>query len=102
MNLNDITVKEFINTEKLENALAQHIVNEKNSKKGLLSYIDTNLFVKNFMNNYEKYFRRSINICYLVTRDDILSSTTMNWLDDNKNDSSLETKADKEDQNAKQ
>lgn len=93
----EITAEGFVNTDRLENTLV-HMVNEKkDSEKGPLSYIDTNLFVKHFMDKYEEYFRQSINRCYLETRDNILSSITMNWLEDDKNDSSLKAKEDKED-----
>lgn len=73
MNISDITAEGFVNTDRLENTLV-HIINEKkDSEKGPLSYIDTRLFVKKFMDNYEKHFMKSINDCYLNTYEDIFS-----------------------------
>lgn len=67
MNINDITADGFVNIDRLENTLV-HIINEKkDSEKGPLSYIDTRLFVKKFMDNYEKHFMKSINDCYFDT-----------------------------------
>lgn len=73
MNINDITAEGFVNTDRLENTLV-HIINEKkDSEKGPLSYIDTILFVKKFMDNYVKYFTKSINDCYFDTYESIFS-----------------------------
>lgn len=76
MNINDITAEGFVNTDRLENALV-HIINEKkDSEKGPLSYIDTRLFVKKFMDNYEMYFKKSIEDCYFNTYNDIFKRIT--------------------------
>lgn len=73
MNISDITAEGFVNTDRLENTLV-HIINEKkDSEKSPLSYIDTRLFVKKFMDNYEKHFMKSINDCYLDTYKSIFS-----------------------------
>ena len=73
MNIGDIIAEGFVNTDRLENTLV-HIINEKkDSEKGPLSYIDTGLFVKKFMDNYKKHFMKSINDCYLDTYNDIFS-----------------------------
>ena len=73
MNINDITADGFVNTDRLENTL-MHIINEKkDSEKGPLSYIDTRLFVKKFMDNYVKHFMKSINDCYFDTYESIFS-----------------------------
>lgn len=70
----EITAEGFVNTDRLENTLV-HMVNEKkDSEKGPLSYIDTNLFVKHFMDKYENYFRKSIDNCYIETYNDIFKS----------------------------
>lgn len=84
MNISDITAEGFVNTDRLENTLV-HIINEKkDSEKGPLSYIDTGLFVKKFMDNYEKYFMDSINICYLNTYVKICSQILLQALDEDK------------------
>ncbi len=76
MNITDITAEGFVNTDRLENTLV-HIINEKkDSEKGPLSYIDTRLFVKKFMDNYEMYFKKSIEDCYTDTYNDIFKSIT--------------------------
>ena len=76
MNINDITADGFVNIDRLENTLV-HIINEKkDSEKGPLSYIDSTLFVKNFMDNYEMYFKKSIEACYVDTYNDIFKSIT--------------------------
>ena len=73
MNISDITAEGFVNTDRLENTLV-HIINEKkDSENGPLSYIDTMLFVKKFMDNYEMYFKKSIEDCYFDTYEDIFS-----------------------------
>ena len=83
MNISDITAEGFVNTDRLENTLV-HIINEKkDSEKGPLSYIDTRLFVKKFMDNYEKHFMKSINDCYLDTYNDIFSDIAIG-LDEDK------------------
>ena len=75
MNINDITADGFVNIDRLENTLV-HIINEKkDSEKGPLSYIDTRLFVKKFMDNYVKHFAKSISDCYFDTCKDIFSDT---------------------------
>lgn len=73
MNISDITAEGFVNTDRLENTLIHMINEKKDSEKGPLSYIDTRLFVKKFMDNYVKYFTRSINECYLDTYKSIFS-----------------------------
>ena len=76
MNLNDISADGYVNTDRLENTLI-HIINEKkDSEKGPLSYIDSTLFVKNFMDNYEMYFKKCIEDCYTDTYNDIFKSIT--------------------------
>ena len=76
MNISDITAEGFVNTDRLENTLV-HIINEKkDSEKGPLSYIDSTLFVKNFMDNYEMYFKKSIEACYVDTYNDIFKNIT--------------------------
>lgn len=76
MNLNDISADGYVNTDRLENTLI-HIINEKkDSEKGPLSYIDSVLFVKNFMDNYEMYFKKSIEDCYSNTYNDIFKRIT--------------------------
>ena len=76
MNLNDISADGYVNTDRLENTLI-HIINEKkDSEKGPLSYIDSILFVKNFMDNYEMYFKKSIEDCYSNTYNDIFKRIT--------------------------
>ena len=76
MNLNDVSADGYVNTDRLENALI-HIINEKkDSEKGPLSYIDSILFVKNFMDNYEMYFKKSIEDCYTDTYNDIFKRIT--------------------------
>lgn len=73
----DISADGYVNTDRLENTLV-HIINEKkDSEKGPLSYIDTDLFVKNFMDKYESYFKRSIDDCYLKTYNDIFSDIAL-------------------------
>ena len=73
MNIDDITAEGFVNTDRLENTLVYMINEKKDSEKGPLSYIDTGLFVKKFMDNYVKHFTRSIKECYLDTYNDIFS-----------------------------
>ena len=85
MNISDITAEGFVNTDRLENTL-MHMINEKkDSEKGPLSYIDTNLFVKKFMDSYEKHFMKSINDCYLDTYKSIFSDIAAG-LEENKDD----------------
>ena len=85
MNISDITAEGFVNTDRLENTLV-HIINEKkDSEKGPLSYIDTRLFVKKFMDNYKKQFTRSINACYNDTYNNIFSDIAIG-LEENKDD----------------
>ena len=76
MNISDITAEGFVNTDRLENTLIHMINEKKDSEKGPLSYIDSALFVKNFMDNYEMYFKKSIEDCYLDTYNDIFKSIT--------------------------
>ena len=84
MNISDRTAEGFVNTDRLENALV-HIINEKkDSEKGPLSYIDTRLFVKKFMDNYKKQFTRSINACYNDTYNNIFSDIVAIGLDEEK------------------
>lgn len=84
MNISDITADGFVNTDRLENTLV-HIINEKkDSEKGPLSYIDTRLFVKKFMDNYEKHFMQSINVCYLDTYRRVFSQILLQALDEDK------------------
>lgn len=71
MNISDITAEGFVNTDRLENTLVHMINEKKDSEKGPLSYIDTSLFVKKFMDNYEKHFMKSIEDCYSNTYNDI-------------------------------
>lgn len=85
MNISDITAEGFVNTDRLENTLIHMINEKKDSKKGPLSYIDTRLFVKKFMDNYVKYFTRSINECYLDTYKSIFSDIATG-LEENKDD----------------
>ena len=73
MNISDITAEGFVNTDRLQNTLVHMINEKKDSEKGPLSYIDTRLFVKKFMDNYEKHFMKSINDCYFDTYEDIFS-----------------------------
>ena len=76
MNLNDISADGYVNTDRLENTLI-HIINEKKDyEKGPLSYIDSVLFVKNFMDNYEIYFKKSMEDCYNDTYNDIFKRIT--------------------------
>lgn len=76
MNISDITAEGFVNTDRLENTLVHMINEKKDSEKGPISYIDTRLFVKKFMDNYVNYFTRSINECYLDTYKSIFSDIT--------------------------
>ena len=85
MNINDITADGFVNTDRLENTLIHMINEKKDSEKGPLSYIDTRLFVKIFMDNYVKYFTKSINDCYFDTYKSIFSDIATG-LDKNKDD----------------
>ena len=71
MNINDITADGFVNIDRLENTLIHMLNEKKDSEKCPLSYIDTNVFVKKFMDNYVKHFARSIKDCYLDTYNDI-------------------------------
>lgn len=73
MNISDITAEGFVNTDRLENILVHMINEKKDSEKGPLSYIDTRLFVKKFMDNYVKHFAKSISDCYLDTYKSIFS-----------------------------
>ena len=73
MNISDITADGFVNTDRLENTLIHMINEKKDSEKGPLSYIDTRLFVKIFMDNYVKYFTKSINDCHFDTYESIFS-----------------------------
>ena len=76
MNISDITAEGFVNTDRLENTLVHMINEKKDSEKGPLSYIDTRLFVKKFMDNYEMYFKKSIEDCYFITYNDIFKRIT--------------------------
>lgn len=74
MTINDISADGYVNTDRLENTLT-HLVNElKDSNSSPLSFIDTNLFVTRYMDNYEKFFKDSIDKCYKETYDSIFSS----------------------------
>ena len=85
MNISEITAEGFVNTDRLENTLVHMINEKKDSEKGPLSYIDTRLFVKKFMDNYVKCFTRSINECYLNTYKSIFSDIATG-LEENKDD----------------
>lgn len=76
MNISDITAEGFVNTDRLENTLVHMINEKKDSEKGPLSYIDTRQFVKKFMDNYEMYFKKSIEDCYFITYNDIFKRIT--------------------------
>ena len=74
MNISDIiTAEGFVNTDRLEDTLVYIINEKKDSEKGPLSYIDTRLFVKKFMDNYKKQFASFINECYNDTYNNIFS-----------------------------
>lgn len=85
MNINDITAEGFVNTDRLENTLVHMINEKKDSEKGPLSYIDTRLFVKKFMDNYKKHFMKSINDCYFDTYESIFSDIATGLEDDKDN-----------------
>ena len=83
MNLNDISADGYVNTDRLENTLIHTINEKKDSEKGPLSYIDTRLFVKKFMDNYKKHFMKSIDDCYFDTYESIFSDIAKGLDEDN-------------------
>ena len=83
MNISDITADGFVNTDRLENTLVHMINEKKDSEKGPLSYIDTRLFVKKFMDNYVKHFAKSINDCYFDTYKSIFLDIATGLDEDN-------------------